>query len=90
ALDSLVDQYNHTHEILAKRLGKSRTSITESLALNKMPNDVKNLCRLADINSKSLLLQVVREKDENKMTALIERITRAGGITREEARKQFG
>ena len=36
ALDSLVDQYNHTHEILAKRLGKSRTSITESLALNRM------------------------------------------------------
>ena len=90
ALDSLVDQYNHTHEILAKRLGKSRTSITESLALNKVPGGVENLCRLADINSKSLLLQVVREKDTNKMTALIERITRAGGITREQVRKQFG
>ena len=62
--------------------------ITESLSLNNMPDEVKNLCRLADINSKSLLLQIVRQGDPQKMVALIEKIARDGGSTRDEVRKE--
>ena len=62
ALHGLADSCGYTHEDLARRLGKSRTSVTESLALNSMPDEVRNLCRLADISSKSLLLQVVRQE----------------------------
>jgi ParB family chromosome partitioning protein len=53
-----------------------------------MPEEVKNLCRLADIHSKSVLLQIVRQGDSQKMVALIEKITRDGGVTREAVRKQ--
>jgi ParB family chromosome partitioning protein len=88
ALQSLASRCGYTHEDMARRLGKSRTGITESLSLNNMPDEVKNLCRLADINSKSLLLQVVRQGDPQKMIALVERITRDGGVTREEVRKE--
>jgi ParB family chromosome partitioning protein len=87
ALYALAEKCGYTHEDLARKLGKSRTSVTESLALNQMPEDVKNLCRLADINSKSLLLQIVRQSDPRKMTALIEKITRDGINTRQELRK---
>src|SRR6478672_976507 len=88
ALDSLANRCGYTHEDLARRLGKSRTSITESLALAEMPVDVRNLCRLADISSKSLLLQIVRQQDPQKMVALVERLTRDGqSVTREEARR---
>jgi ParB family chromosome partitioning protein len=88
ALFSLQTRCNYTHEDMARRLGKSRTAITESLALNGMPDDVKNLCRLADIHSKSLLLQVVRQSEPQKMIALVEKITRDGGATREDVRKE--
>jgi len=88
ALHALATRCGYTHEDLARRLGKSRTSITESLALNGMPEDVKNLCRLADIHSKSLLLQVVRQGDPQKMVALVEKIARDGGATREAVRKE--
>jgi ParB family chromosome partitioning protein len=71
ALHSLAARCSYTHEDMARRLGKSRTAITESLALNNMPEEVKNLCRLADIHSKSLLLQIVRQGDPQKMVALI-------------------
>jgi len=87
ALQSLVQRYGHTHEDLARRLGKSRTAITESLSLAKMPDEVKNLCRLADISSKSLLLEIVRESDTPKMIALVERLASRGLTTREEVRK---
>jgi ParB family transcriptional regulator, chromosome partitioning protein len=88
ALYSLGARCNYTHEDMARRLGKSRTAITESLSLNNMPDDVKTLCRLADIHSKSVLLQVVRQGDPQKMVALIEKIARDGGATREEVRKE--
>lgn len=89
ALQNLTDRCDYTHEDLAKRLGKSRTSITESLSLATMPDEVRNLCRLADITSKSLLLQVVRQQTPQKMVALVEQLTREGGgaITREKARE---
>jgi ParB family chromosome partitioning protein len=87
ALQSLANRCAYTHEDMARKLGKSRTSITESLSLNNMPDDVKNLCRLADISSKSLLLEVVRQGDPQKMIALVERIARDGGTTREAVRK---
>jgi ParB family transcriptional regulator, chromosome partitioning protein len=85
ALQSLGTRCGYTHEDMARRLGKSRTSITESLSLNNMPDEVKNLCRLADISSKSLLLEVVRQGDPQKMVALVEKISRDGGTTTREA-----
>lgn len=88
ALHSLATRGSLTHEQLAKRLGKSRTSITESLAIHEIPTDIKQLCRLADISSKSLLLQIVRQQDPQKMSALVERITRDGGATRQQLRSE--
>ena len=88
ALQSLATRCGYTHEDMARRLGKSRTAITESLSLNNMPDEVKNLCRLADIHSKSLLLQVVRQGEPQKMVALVEKISRDGGATREDVRKE--
>ena len=84
ALQQLAEQCGYTHEDLARKLGKSRTSITESLSLTAMPDEVRNLCRLADITAKSTLLQIVRRKKKGpqktkstKMIALVERL--AGG-----------
>lgn len=87
ALYGLADRCGYTHEDLARRLGKSRTSVTESLALMSMPEEVRNLCRLADISSKSVLLQIVRQEKPEKMTALIEKIASQGGATRQQVRE---
>ena len=87
ALHGLAAQCGYTHEDLARRLGKSRTSVTESLALTAMPEEVRTLCRLADISSKSLLLQVVRQDSPEKMTALIEQLASQGTpATRQQLR----
>ena len=86
ALQALVHRFGYTHERLAKRLGKSRTSVTESLSLNAMPEDVQHLCRLADVSSKSVLLEVVRQRSPEAMVAFVEQITRDGAATRRRAR----
>src|SRR5438093_10535695 len=51
ALQGLAERCDYTREDLARRLGKSRTSITESLALAGMPGVVHTLCRHAVIYS---------------------------------------
>jgi ParB family chromosome partitioning protein len=87
ALHELCEQCQYTHEDLAQKLGKSRTSITESLSLVGMPEEVRSLCRLADITAKSTLLQIVRQGDRKKMIALVERVA-AGGGTRQVVRAE--
>ena len=86
ALHGLASKFGYTHEDLAKRLGKSRTTITESLSLNGIPPEVRKVCRLAGINNRSLLLQIVRQGDPQKMLQLVEKIT-SQGATREQLRK---
>ncbi len=86
ALKILADMYGYTHEKMAEKLGKSRSSLTETLTLTAIPEEVRQLCRLADISSKSLLIQVVRQGEPQKMVALIERLQQEGA-TREVARR---
>jgi ParB family chromosome partitioning protein len=86
AIQRLSDQFRYTHEEIARKLGKSRTVITEALSLNRMPETVQERCRQADIESKSMLLQIVRQDTEEAMHKLVDKIT-GEGITREEARR---
>ncbi len=87
ALHALAARFQYTHEELARRLGKSRTTVTEAISLHAVPDRVKQLCRLAEITSKSVLLEIARQGDENRMIALVERITRGGDVTRAAVRR---
>ena len=86
-LKMLAESYGYTHEAMAERLGKSRSSVTETLSLSAVPEEVRTVCRLADIQSKSLLLQIVRQGDAQKMIAFVHRLKQDGRGTREDARK---
>jgi ParB family chromosome partitioning protein len=85
-LKVLAEKYGYTHEAMAEKLGKSRSSITEALSLGAMPEEIRQRCRLADIQSKSVLLQIVRQGSPEKMAALVERLGR-DGATRVEVRR---
>jgi hypothetical protein len=53
-----------------------------------MPEEVRNLCRLADISAKSTLLQIVRQANPQKMVALVEKLAGQGAVTRQQAREE--
>lgn len=86
-LQALGEKFGYTHIQIAQVIGKSRTSVTECLSLNQMPQEIRELCRQADISTKSLLLQVVREPDEEAMKNLVNRI-RDGNLTRGDVREE--
>jgi ParB-like chromosome segregation protein Spo0J len=90
ALHQLAHRCSCSHEDMARKLGKSRTSITESLSLANMPDEVRNLCRLADITSKSTLLQRSSGRPAEDDCARREAGRSGGSNARGAARREEG
>ena len=86
-LASLCQRYGYTHEDLAKKVGKSRSTITEALSLASIPEEIREECRRADIHAKSLLLQIVRQPDVASMREAMREMA-CRNIKREEVRAQ--
>jgi ParB family transcriptional regulator, chromosome partitioning protein len=85
-LRALCERFGYTHEDVARKVGKSRSTVTEALSIASMPDEIRELCREADIISKSLLLQIVRQPDDQSMRTMAEQIA-SQGLTRDGARK---
>jgi ParB family chromosome partitioning protein len=86
-LARLGEQFDYTHEDIARKIGKARSSVTETLSLRNIPDALKKYCTEKGIVSKSLLLQVARQPNDKKMREVAERITHSG-LTRDEARRE--
>jgi ParB family chromosome partitioning protein len=74
ALGQMVEEYNYTQEQLALVIGKARSTITETLCLNKLPEQIKDECRRADTYSRRSLIEVAKQKTPRKMFRLFEKI----------------
>jgi len=85
-LRALCERFGYTHEDVARKVGKSRSTVTEALSIATMPADVRGMCREAEITSKSLLLQIVRQPDDDSMRVIAQQIAEQG-LTRDGARK---
>jgi ParB family transcriptional regulator, chromosome partitioning protein len=85
-LQKLCEKFLYTHEEVAKKLGKSRTSVTETLTLSHIPADLRDRCRESGITARSTLLQIARQAGREAMAKMIEEIGLAG-LTRDDVRK---
>ena len=83
----LAAHFDYTHEDIAKKIGKARSSVTETLSLRNIPDGLRRKCADKGIVTKSLLLQVARQPNEKKMAEAVQRIGQAG-LTRDEARRE--
>jgi len=86
-LHRLATQFEYTHEDVAKKIGRARSSVTETLSLRNIPESLRKKCVEHGIISKSLLLQIARQPTEKKMIEMMHRIMQ-GGLTRDEARRE--
>src|ERR1044072_2875722 len=83
---ALCERYGYTHDDVARKVGKSRTTVSEALAIARIPADVREVCRAADINAKSSLLQIVRQPDDDSMRRFAKEIA-TKGLNRNDARE---
>jgi ParB family chromosome partitioning protein len=86
-LHRLATQFEYTHEDLARKIGRARSSVTETLSLRNIPEAIRRKCVEHGLASKSVLLQIARQPTEKKMAEMLHRILQ-GGLTRDEARRE--
>lgn len=86
-VQALVDRFGMTHDMVARKIAKARSSVTEVLSLRSIPDEIKALCIEKGVLSKSQLLQVARQATEGKMKDLVRRFA-LGILNREQARAE--
>lgn len=84
---TLIESYKYTHEEVALAVGRSRVTVTETLKLLEIPTEVRDACRHADINAKSMLLEIARADDTASMLSLVQQIVE-DRIDRAELRRR--
>jgi len=82
----LAETHGYTHEKIAQAVGKSRTVVTEGLALLEIPPEVREAANALGVSSKSVLLEIIKHAaDQEEMLVLLERVA-AQGLSRDDLR----
>jgi len=83
----LQQKFGYTHDRIAQVIGKSRTTVTETLLINDIPDRIRAMCREAGVANKSILVQIARAGSEPAMEEALRHLA-AGELSRAELRKQ--
>jgi len=82
----LSRRFGYTHEEISKKIGKSRTTVTESMTIAGLPDSIRRKCFQASITAKSSLLEIARQFDEKAMHDFLDLIE-SQSLKREEIRR---
>jgi ParB family transcriptional regulator, chromosome partitioning protein len=85
AIERLRTLHDYTLAALGTALGKSKTTISEILSLNNLPESVKDDCRNDPKTSRSILVAIASHKTQTVMTNLYTKY-KESGLTRGEIR----
>jgi len=67
ALKRLMEEQKYTQEQLAAIIGKARTTISDTLQINRLPEGIRSECRGDRSISKNTLIEISRKKQERGM-----------------------
>jgi ParB family chromosome partitioning protein len=70
ALDRLMKDHKYQQEDLTRILGKAKNTISETLSLNKLPQEVRDECRKDPSVPKTILVEIATKKQERSMLSL--------------------
>jgi ParB family chromosome partitioning protein len=74
ALGRMINEYHYTHDQLAQAIGKARSTITETLSLNRLPEEIKEECRQTNHYPRRLLVEISKQETPEAMKTLFKRI----------------
>jgi ParB family chromosome partitioning protein len=83
----LGEKFGYTHEEIAVKIGKSRTTVTESLTIAGIPESIREKCRESKIVAKSIILEIARQFDENAMHQFVDGMS-GKGLSRKQVRQK--
>ena len=69
-LGQLIEQFSYTHETLAEMLGKSRPYVSNTLALRRLPEEIKAQYHATPDVSREILIHIAREERPERQLLL--------------------
>ena len=69
-LGQLIEQFSYTHETLAEMLGKSRPYVSNTLALRRLPEEIKAQYHATPDVSREILIHIAREERPDRQLLL--------------------
>lgn len=84
---SLAEIYGYTHEEIAKKIGKSRVTVSELIRITDLPIEIKQKCLEMAIDSKTFLLELTKIEDPQKMATILSQYSQKS-FSRDEIKEQ--
>ncbi len=79
-LKALADKFGYTQEEIAKKISKSRSTVTELMTIAGLPESVRQRAAENKINTKSALLEIARQFDDAAMHQYLDGVA-SGTVT---------
>ena len=86
AIDLLQKDFDMSQSALAKKLGRKRETINQTLRILTLPDGILKACKTSYILTRAVLLELAKVKDSKKQAALFKRAL-AGELTVRDARQ---
>lgn len=85
-LKSLAENYGYSHSKISEKIGKARSTITEIIKVSKIPKEIRDYCIENNILSRSILIEIAKQKNKESMHKLISEIIERD-LSREDTRE---
>ncbi|MDI1243394.1 MAG: ParB/RepB/Spo0J family partition protein [bacterium] len=89
-LAALASKFGYTQEEIAKKISKSRSTVTELMTVAGLPDDIRTRCRESNINSKSTLLEIARQFDDAAMHEFLDGLQSGKVLPKTKQRAENG
>jgi ParB family chromosome partitioning protein len=73
-LKALMNLYGYSHQEIAEKIGKARSTITEIISVSRIPLNLREKLKKAGINSRSTIIEIAKIEDEENMAKLVDQI----------------
>ncbi len=87
-LASLASRFGYTQEEIAKKISKSRSTVTELMTVAGLPDDIRTRCRDSNISSKSTLLEIARQFDDAAMHQFLDALQTGNVLPKTKRRSE--
>lgn len=73
-LKALTNLYGYSHQDIAEKIGKARSTITEIISVSRIPLGLREKLIKAGITSRSTIIEISKIENEKEMAILIDQI----------------
>ncbi|MBC7348536.1 MAG: ParB/RepB/Spo0J family partition protein [Candidatus Aminicenantes bacterium] len=73
-LKALMSLYGYSHQEVANKIGKARSTITEIISVSRIPLTLREKLKAAGITSRSTIIEIAKIENQETMTRVVDQI----------------